>query len=278
MVQLSAQKFKAPGGKVMQNNLTQAPITGMTSSQFAKRRQDVKYNPIQPFRPAEYVEKYLVTSILEGTYPIGAALPNERTLAVQLGVTRPTLRETLRRLASEGWITIHHGKPTIVNDYWQEGGLGLLSTLARYADFLPNGFITHLLEVRLAMLPPLAGRAATYHPQIILNYLKSAQNLTEDAQAFSKFDWKLQMLMARKSQNPVFSLIFNDFASIFKNMAIIYFSNKSARRASREFYRELGKAIKSDKGTVEKTVEKAMERSISIWREVNPRQKDQVFK
>jgi len=235
----------------------------------------MKYDPIHPFRPAEYVENFVVTAILDGTYPAGSAIPNERVLAEQLGVTRPTLRETLRRLSGEGWITIHHGKPTVVNDYWQEGGLGLLSTLSKYADFLPNGFITHLLEVRLTMLPPLAGRAAAYHPEIILNFLKNAQTLAEDAQAFAQFDWQLQMLLARTSKNPVFSLILNDFASIFNNMAAIYFSDPSARRASREFYRELGRAIETNPGTVEKIVKTAMEQSIAIWQAVKPRQEDQ---
>lgn len=234
----------------------------------------MSFNPIQPLRPAEYVEKFVITSILDGTYPIGSALPNERALAVNLGVTRPTLRETLRRLAGEGWITIHHGKPTIVNDYWLEGGLGLLGTLSRYADFLPNGFITHLLEVRLAMLPPLAGRAAACHPRLILDYLTKAPTLTEDAQAFAKFDWHLHMLMARTSQNPVFSLILNDFASIFNNMALIYFSNKSARRASREFYLELGRALETGTEAVEPIVKKAMEQSILIWQKNRSRRED----
>ena len=234
----------------------------------------MNYDPIQPFRPAEHVEKFIVTAILDGTYPIGAALPNERALAVHLGVTRPTLRETLRRLAGEGWITIHHGKPTIVNDYLLEGGLGLLGTLSKYAGFLPNGFITHLLEVRLAMLPPLAGRAAACQPEIILNYLTNASTLTEDAQAFSHFDWELQMLMARTSQNPIFSLILNDFAPLFNNMAVIYFSDISARRASRAFYRELGRALETDTRTVEPIVKRAMQESISLWQVNKSRRED----
>ena len=228
-------------------------------------------NQDQPLRPTQYVEKILVTAFLDGTYPTGAALPNERSLAEQIGVTRPTLRETLQRLAAEGWITIHHGKPTVVRDYWQEGGLSLLSTLAKYGDYLPIGFIAHLLEVRLTMLPPIARRAAIYRPEIILNYLTKARNLNEDAKAFSDYDWKLQMLMARHSQNPVFSLILNDFAGIFSAMALRYFSEKTARRASRTFYRELAGAIKNSTNAVENVVKRAMQRSITIWQDVKSR-------
>ena len=226
--------------------------------------------PDKLLRPAQYVEKILVTAILNGTYSCGKALPNERSLAEQMGVTRPTLRETLQRLAGEGWITIHHGKPTVVNDYWQNGGLRLLGTLSKYSDYLPNGFIAHLLEVRLTMLPSVAGRAARFQPEILLNYLANAQNLAEDAKAFSDFDWKLQMLMARNSQNPVFSLILNDFAQIFANMAVHYFNLNTARQASRAFYHELTRAIENRTHSVEDVVKKAMEQSISIWEKVKP--------
>jgi GntR family negative regulator for fad regulon and positive regulator of fabA len=226
--------------------------------------------PDKLLRPTQYVEKILVTAILDGTYSCGTALPNERSLAQQMGVTRPTLRETLQRLAGEGWITIHHGKPTVVNEYWQEGGLRLLGTLSKYSEYLPNGFITHLLEVRLTMLPSVAGRAARFQPEILLNCLAEARNLTEDAKAFSNFDWKLQMLMARNSQNPVFSLILNDFGRIFANMAMHYFNFNTARRASRTYYRELTRAIEKHTNTVEDVVKKAMEESISIWQEVKP--------
>jgi len=230
------------------------------------------FTPAPVLRPTQYVENILVTSILDGRYPPGAALPNERRLAEQLGITRPTLRETLQRLAGEGWLRIRHGKSTVVNDYWQEGGLSLLSTLAKYGDYLPNGFITHLLEVRLTMLPPVAGRAAAQHPDIILDYLSHADKLTEDTGAFSDYDWNLQILMARNSGNPVFSLILNDFTSIFTAMAMQYFTKQKARLASRTYYRELSDTLKGGTSErVEDVVKKAMAQSIAIWTEVKRR-------
>jgi GntR family negative regulator for fad regulon and positive regulator of fabA len=227
-----------------------------------------KLNPAQPLRPTQHVEKFLVTSILDGAYPPGTTLPNERRLAKELGITRPTLRETLQRLAAEGWVRIHHGKSTVVNDYWQDGGLSLLSTLAKYGDYLPSGFITHLLEVRLTMLPPVAGRAAKHRPDILLNFLSGAEALDGNVEAFSTFDWDLQILMARNSQNPLFALILNDFALIYNAMAMRYFRKHKARRASLNYYRKLSDAIKnSDRQGVEGVVKKAMLQSIRLWQE-----------
>ena len=59
-----------------------------------------------PLRPTQYAEYILVTSILNGTYPAGTLLPGERALANEIGITRPTLRETLQRLANEGWVLV----------------------------------------------------------------------------------------------------------------------------------------------------------------------------
>ena len=222
----------------------------------------------QPLRPAQHVEHFLVTCILNGEYPIGTSLPNERQLSEQLGVTRPTLRETLQRLANEGWVKIQHGKPTRINDYWQKGGLSLLGTLAKYGDHLPDGFITHLLAVRVTLLPPVAGMAAKYQPDAIADYLMHARNLRDNAESYADYDWKLQMLMARHSQNPIFPLILNDFGSIFTSMALRYFSQGKAQKASSQYYQRLSAEIHNGGKAVEQTVKAAMEESIEIWRQV----------
>jgi len=225
----------------------------------------LNYKINQPLRPTQHVESALVTAILNGTYPAGSVLPSERALAERLGVTRPTLRETLQRLANEGWIEIRHGKPTSVNNYWQKGGLSLLGTLAKYAEFLPKGFITHLLEVRVTLLPPIARLAANHHPRALLDYLRRSSELPQDAASYAVYDWKLQMLMARHSDNPVFPLIFNDFASIFQAMAIQYFAVKKARRASGIYYQKLYQAIEQGGETVAGIVKDAMRESMVLW-------------
>ena len=221
-----------------------------------------------PLRPTRYAEHILVTSILSGTYPAGTALPGERTLASEIGITRPTLRETLQRLAKEGWIQIQHGKPTVVNDFWRKGGLSMLGTLARYADFLPNGFISRLLEVRATLLPTVAGLAANRRPQKILAVLNCRPQPSDSVDTYIAYDWELQMCMARESGNPIYALILNDFASMFQKMASRYFTAQKPREASLNYYRDLAQAIARKDQSVEKIVKKAMEQSIEIWHEI----------
>ena len=106
-----------------------------------------------PQRPAELAETRLINAMLDDQFPINSHLPPERTLAAQLGVTRPTLREALQRLARDGWIEIHHGKSTRVRDYWHEGSLAVLGTIARRQDHIPPEFVPNLLQVRAVLAP-----------------------------------------------------------------------------------------------------------------------------
>jgi GntR family negative regulator for fad regulon and positive regulator of fabA len=223
-----------------------------------------------PLRPTQHAESILVTSILDGTYPAGTLLPGERLMADQIGVTRPTLRETLQRLAAEGWIKIQHGKPTVVNDFWLEGGLSMIGTLAKYSQFLPDGFITHLLEVRAVLLPPVAQLTATRQPQKMLGLLGRKPVPSDDENTYAGYDWELQMLITRGCGNPVYALIFNDFACVYEQMAAPYFRVEKSRNASLKYYRELEQAIAHGDNSVARIVKAAMRKSVEIWHDIRP--------
>jgi GntR family negative regulator for fad regulon and positive regulator of fabA len=152
--------------------------------------------------------------------------------------------------------------------------LSLLGTLAKYGDYLPNGFITHLLAVRVTLLPPVAGMAAENHPGAIADHLAQTDNLRDDATNYAVFDWKLQMLMARHSKNPIFPLILNDFGSVFKTMALRYFNHRKARKASFNYYQGLSGEIHNGKESVEQIVKAAMQESIQIWQQIKNGQAD----
>lgn len=216
-------------------------------------------------KPARHAEQNIIISILDGTWPPGTLLPGERDLAAQLGVTRQTLRETLQRLAQDRWITICHGKPTAVNDYWQAGGMGMLKAMVAFPEFLPPACIVHLLEARALFLPVCAKKAVPACPEMFLSLLKTAETLKESAAAFAEFDWNLQLQMAQKSGNLIYPLFFNDFTPVFAVMGHHYFAVEKGRAASRRYYESLSKAIVRKK-EVEPIVRQAMEESIGIWK------------
>jgi GntR family negative regulator for fad regulon and positive regulator of fabA len=230
-----------------------------------------------PLRPTHFVARKLVTAFLDGSYPAGASLPGERELARTLGVTRPTLRETLQRLDREGWVTIRHGKATRVNDFWKEGGMGLLATLAQHLSFLPNGFLDHLMAFRKHILPGIVHLAALNAPEELLGYLEKTPLLEADPRTYVDYDWGLQILQARCSRNPIYPLIMNDFEPMFKRLAWHYFANQKARKASRNYYELLLKAIAENRmDGIEGLVQHTMDDSIHIWKQLQERKAEEA--
>ena len=219
-------------------------------------------------KPAEYAEKQLIEAILTSQYKAGDVLPAERLLAIELGVTRPTLRETLQRLSREGWVTIQHGKATKVNDYLGNGGLGILSSLARFGKAISTEMVSHLLEVRTTMFPDIAQKAVANQPQEILNFLKQSSNLKDRSNTYAQYDWQLQMLMVKATNNPVFNMILNDFAPIYSILGKSYFKKKDSRVASLSYYNALINALEQNNMDIKPIVEKIMIQTQKIWQEI----------
>jgi GntR family transcriptional regulator, negative regulator for fad regulon and positive regulator of fabA len=238
--------------------------TGMTSYQLTKGNIMKMIKPIV-LKPKEHAVNQLLTLILNNTFPPESVLPGERELAKQIGVTRQTLREVLQRLESEGWVTIAHGKPTVVNDYWQEGGHGILSSIAGYAEYLPRDFVRDLTEYRIFTTPVMTEKAAAHRPETLLAHLDSAEHLEDTADAFVKFDWRLQWLSARYSGNKIFPLMLNDYTDMFHRLGRQYFSYPYSREASLQYYRDLTDAIRAESDNIREIVETVMQNSLDIW-------------
>jgi DNA-binding FadR family transcriptional regulator len=64
---------------------------------------------IEPQRLYRQISEQLRSLILKKEFPVGSRLPAERDLAVQLGVSRPSLREALIALEVEGFIEVRMG-------------------------------------------------------------------------------------------------------------------------------------------------------------------------
>jgi DNA-binding FadR family transcriptional regulator len=71
--------------------------------------QPVPIHAIEPRRLYRQIADQLRALISAGEYPVGSRLPPERDLAVQLGVSRPSVREALIALEVEGLIEVRMG-------------------------------------------------------------------------------------------------------------------------------------------------------------------------
>ena len=222
-----------------------------------------------PPKPAEISESTLIQAILNGKFPIDFNLPAERELAGMLGVTRPTLRETLQRLGRDGWLEIRHGKPTRVRNYWREGNLGVLAAIAQNPGSLPADFAANMLTIRSLLAPAYTRLAVERAANQVTEILQPLQDLEDDPQVFTDWDWRLQIELTLLSGNPVFTLIYNGFAGLYQVLGVGYFQYPENREISRQFYRDLLTCAQTGDGTgAEQVVRQTMLASQELWNRV----------
>lgn len=189
--------------------------------------------------PAGFAEEYLIESIWNNRFPPGTILPAERELSELIGVTRTTLREVLQRLARDGWLTIRHGKPTKVNNFWETSGLNILETLARLDHNSVPQLIDNLLSVRTNIASIFIRAAIRHHPEQAQEVLAKASQVDGHAEAFNYLDYEIFRGLAFASGNPIYGLIINGLKGLYTRVGRYYFSNPEARVLALDFYNKL---------------------------------------
>jgi GntR family transcriptional repressor for pyruvate dehydrogenase complex len=113
-------------------------------------------NSIRPAvtRIADAVAKDLELRILEGSLKPGDRLPSERTLALELSVSRPTLREAIQKLVSKKLLTTRHGGGTVVTDRLQASFADPWQDMLKGHPLLQSDMLEfrHMLEGEAALL------------------------------------------------------------------------------------------------------------------------------
>ncbi|TSE00759.1 FadR family transcriptional regulator [Skermania sp. ID1734] len=119
--------------------------------------------PLQPVSrrsvPEEVFDQ-IVGEVLGGGLSPGEALPSERRLAEVLGVSRPAVREALKRVAAAGLVEVRQGDNTTVRDFRRHAGLDLLPALLLRGGELDVAVARSILEARLHNGPKVAELAA----------------------------------------------------------------------------------------------------------------------
>ncbi len=221
-----------------------------------------------PQKPGEITESRLIRAILDGTFPVNSSLPGERELANLLGVTRPTLRETMQRMERDGWLEIRHGKATRVRDYWKEGSFGVSIALAKYLDPLPVDYAANLLEVRVLLCPTYTRQAITRDGKTIADFLSHAEKLEETPETYASYDWELHWQLTVSSGNPFFTHFINSVHSLYDLLGVRYFSYENTRCHSSDFYQQLKMIADEGNGNAAEALAlQVMKESLSLWKE-----------
>ena len=128
-----------------------------------------------------------------------------------------------------------HGKPTLINNFWEEGGLNVLGKLVEHPAHLPPDFVAQLLEVRLQLAPAYTRAAVARAAPELVAFLGGAKTLVDPAD-YAGFDWQLHHLLTVRSGNPIYTLILNGFRAVsythldvYKRQRLVQSATQTAR-------------------------------------------------
>lgn len=145
----------------------------------------------------------IIQLILDRGMKDGDRLPNEYTLAQQLGVGRSTLREATRRLVSRNILEVRQGAGTFVSEKRgvPEDPLGL--------TFMGDdpALALELLDIRLMLEPEICARVARQADQSQIDsldfYCREIARLIEAGQDYAEADKQFHRFLAQCSGNRV---------------------------------------------------------------------------
>jgi GntR family transcriptional repressor for pyruvate dehydrogenase complex len=172
------------------------------------------------------VVDYVRDMVMRGVLRPGDRLPAERELAVQLGVSRPTVRAGLKGLAAMGAVVTRHGAGTFISEspVLRSEPLNLLAALHGFTrvDMYET---RRILEVAAAGLA--AERATPTQVSTIADEVTNLFASMEDRRTFLFYDIRFHRTVANASGNPL-------VASLVEMISALYYDQrqKTAERAT----------------------------------------------
>ena len=171
-------------------------------------------SPIQRSSVTDAVFDQLMAGIVDGELEPGAPLPSERSLAEALGVSRPAVREALKRLSHAGLVDIRQGESTTVNDYRRHASLDILPRLLVDGDGNVDIRVARsVIEVRAALGPEIAALAASRHDPdsaaVVSAAVEAMADSPDDTIELQRRALNVWDLLVDATGNVVYRLLFN---------------------------------------------------------------------
>ncbi len=175
-------------------------------------------------------------------------LPSEGDLAIQLEVSRATIRESVRSLEVRGFLNRRHGKGLeVVNNSVEVMTRSLEDMLIKEADIMDD-----LLEIRMVLEPvcaQLATNTATAQDLAEMEEcIQIMESLDVSDEDYYTADLRFHCVMARASGNRIHQSIITAYTPVLKQMIVE--SSPSACRDEQKYHyhKNILEAVKSRDG------------------------------
>jgi len=208
----------------------------------------VALQPVSRRSVPEDVFEQILAEVLSGEMAPGDSLPSERRLAEVLGVSRPTVREALKRVSAAGLVEVRQGDATTVRDFRRHAGLDLLPRLLLRGDHLDPAVVRSILEARLHNGPKVAELAARRRPDTLATRLEeSIGALESDADPVGQQRHALAFWdhIVDGADSIVYRLMFNTLRAAYEPALPALAIMMSAEVGNIAAYRALARAVEA---------------------------------
>ena len=166
------------------------------------------FEPVRTRRTFEEAAEQIAHKVRTGELRVGDKLPGERTLAVQMEISRPTLREAVRILVEAGLLEVRRGPG---------GGMFVAADvvpveLVREKSTMRVGEVAAVLEARRLVEPRVAQLAAVRATEddflALERSIEAMRRICErgytasDEDHFLQLDVQFHLALARAAGNP----------------------------------------------------------------------------
>lgn len=213
----------------------------------------MQIGPIRQQRLADTIVERLEAMILEGALQPGERLPAERALALQFGVSRPSLREAIQKLVAKGLLLSRQGGGNYVAE---TVGSSFSDPLATLLGKHPEAQ-RDLLEFRHTLEADCAYYAALRATEVDKQHLRAAyetlqhsyeQEGQEGRNAEGTADARFHLAIAEASHNLILLHTMRGLFDLLRRNAVanivnMYELRPETRQALMQQHRELFEAI-----------------------------------
>jgi GntR family transcriptional regulator, transcriptional repressor for pyruvate dehydrogenase complex len=184
----------------------------------------------------------LESKIITGVFPSGSRLPSERHLAEQFGISRPGIREVLRRLQERGLIEVQAGRGSFVMEMNATRGSASVDQLVRRGEVTARDLVIarRMLEGEAAAQ---AAESRTDADAVRMSKLLKAFDMSEDLSLAAELDIAFHEAIAVASANPVLQIMFGSIRDLSKAMVLRSLADRRARKAGAPIHHEILRAI-----------------------------------
>ena len=222
----------------------------------------------------EQIRDHLQDLIRSGQYERGSALPPERELAAQLGVSRHSLRQAVASLEAVGVVETRHGSGVYLTEQLPD------EVVIRFADALFNvtRSIADAVEVRLAFEPFIARRAADLCTANSTDLLAASIDVApQEGKPAGTVGEPLTFhhQLARMSGNPIFEGLLRSVSTGPTNITLLAKHMPNSAQLWRDEHIAIFKAVTAGNGArAERLMAAHLAAMIPAAREVDARKAD----